>query len=248
MENIDSAVVTTVICIPGPWATWNDFMHAIIEVTKGEYMAAASILLNTNTKKGYTIEFYERDERMAESFKFAGMVNRVSEAFVEEIDSHQNVIYISGPTGSLEEAEHIAFAAGAVLQAGGLGVKVETAGKAFEKEQWQELLDNFGQPNLYRMFVIDSIREEDGTVFSCGMHNLGFKDTIISGEEFQDAVSLISIFGYYQVVESPAILDQQTFGADAESPRYIITEETEQPYEGHELFGNPFGMWRLGRI
>ena len=95
------------------------------------------------------------------------------------------------------------------------------------------------------MFVIDSIVDEEGTVYSCGMQNLGYKDTIISGEEFQEAVKLIRIFSYYQIIDKPAINNKQTFSASIESPKYKITDEVNQPNKGDELFENPFGMWRL---
>ncbi len=95
------------------------------------------------------------------------------------------------------------------------------------------------------MFVVDSITNEDGTVFTCGMHNLGYKDTIISGEDFQNAVNLLSIFGYYQIIDKPDIKNGQTFATSADSPIFEITDELDQPYKEDELFENPFGMWRL---
>lgn len=248
MEDQVTTIFETVICIPGTWKTWQDFLLTIIEVTKGEYIAAGGILMNASRQKHYVVEFCDRDERMQSSFKAAGAVNSVSEAFLEQIGNHNSVIYISAPTGNPEEAYHIAEAAKAVLASGGLGIKIETAGKAFEPEQWNELLQNFEDANLYRMFVIDSILDKDGAVFSCGMQNLGLKDTIVYGEEFQDAVDLISIFGYYQVVEKPVILNGQTFSVSMEAPKYVIAAEEDQPYEGDELFGNPFGMWRLDRM
>jgi hypothetical protein len=134
------------------------------------------------------------------------------------------------------------------LNAGGIGVKVENAGKAFTADHWRALLKDYDEPYLYQMFVVDSILAENGTVFSCGMHNLGFKDTIVSGETFQDAADLIRIFGNYQIVDKPTIIDKQTFRSSADSPRFEIVEEENQPYKDEELFDNPFGMWRLRRI
>lgn len=203
--------------------------------------------MNANNKRHYTIEFCEYDDRMEESFRYAGMVTRVTEDFINQIANHKHVVYISGQTGNLEEAGHIAFAAEAILKAGGIGVKIETTGKAFERDKWCSLLDLFEESNLYEMFVIDSIVQEDGSVYSCGMQNLGYKDTIVSGEEFQAAVDLIKIYGYYQLVDKPTIKNGQTFSTEIDSPKYRISEELNQPYKSHEQFGNPFGMWRLTR-
>lgn len=238
---------TTIICIPGNWNTWDEFILSIAASTNLEYLAAGNILMNVKMKRHYTIEFCEYDERMKESFKYAGMVTRVTDNFLDQIANHKHVIYISGNTGNLEGAEHIAFAAEAILKAGGIGIKIETTGKAFEKEKWCSMLESFEESNLYEMFVIDSIVSEDGSVYSCGMQNLGYKDTIISTEEFQTAVDMIKIFGYYQIVDKPVIQNRQTFSRSIDSPIYRITEEYNQPYKSDQQFENPFGMWRLKR-
>jgi hypothetical protein len=235
----------TIICIPGNWSEWDEFILAIVAATNGEYLAVGNVLMNAKKERHFTIEFCERDERMKQSFSYAGKVTRVTDNSLCNIGNHKHVIYISGSTGNLEEAEHIAFAADAILKAGGLGVKIETAGKAFEKDKWHSFLESFKEANLYEMFVLDSIINEDGSVYSCGMQNLGYKDTIVSGEEFQNAVDLIKIFGYYQIIDKPTIQNRQTFSTSIESPKYRITDELNQPNEGHEQFENPFGMWRL---
>ena len=243
----DTIVTTfeTVICIPGNWDSWDEFILTIVAATNGEYLAVGNILMNTKKERHYNIEFYERDDKMKESFSYAGRVTRFTDACLDEIANHKHVIYISGTTGTLEEASHIAYAAEAVLKAGGLGIKIETAGKAFEKDKWCNMLESFEESNLYEMFVLDSIINEEGTVYSCGMQNLGYKDTIVSGVEFQNAVDLINIFGFYQIVDKPSIQNSQTFSTSIESPKYRITEEPNQPNNGHEQFENPFGMWRL---
>ena len=103
---------------------------------------------------------------MKQSFAVAGRVTGVTENFLDEIDRHGSVVYISAPIGSLLEAKQIAFAGEAILKAGGIGIKIETAGKAFEKDSWFSLTNNFQEHNLFEMFVIDSLYGEDRTVFS----------------------------------------------------------------------------------
>ncbi|MFT3680992.1 MAG: hypothetical protein QM791_12010 [Ferruginibacter sp.] len=240
--------ITSIICIPGSWDSWEEFVVKIFGVTNGEYIVAGSILLNIKSNRSYAIEFCERDEKMMETFRNAGLVNNLSESFLEEIHLHKYVIYISGVTGDLESAGHISGAALMILNTGGIGIKIETAGKAFSKEQWINLAGKKTDQDYYQMFVIDSIINEGGEVYSCGMHNLGLMDTKVTGEDFQDAVCLIKVFNYYQVIDKPSIQNNQTFRADTESPIFKITEELNQPYKGLERFENPFGMWKLERI
>ena len=236
----------SVLCIPGSWQNDQELKLSLVEATNGEYIAAAGVMINAKNERHFTFEVCERDERMRQSFAVAGRVTRVKENFLDEIDKHNLVVYISASTGNLLEAEHIALAGAAILKVGGIGVKVETAGKAFAKEKWFELTDNFEEPNVYEMFVIDSVYdEENSTTFTCGMQNLGLKDTIVSGIPFQQAADLIRIFGYYQVVDKPVILPNQTFTPTPDSPLYRITDEANPPYKDQELLGNPFGTWRL---
>jgi len=237
----------TVLCIPGNWNNRTEILTSIAENNLNEYFFAGMILLNLKTNTGFELEICERDDRMKDAFKWAGMVNRISDEFLNEIDKHKYVIYISTETGTLESAKLIAEAGNAILKAGGIGIKVESTGKAFTKEHWTKLLNNYEEPNLYEMFVLDSISDGKGMTYSCGMHNIGLKDSIVYNEEFQESVNLISIFGYYQLVEKPIIEENQTFSTDSESPIFIITEEKNQPNKGDELFENPYGMWRLER-
>jgi hypothetical protein len=238
-------IVESVICIPGTWEDWDKFKLSLISSSEMKYMAIGNILMDVNRKKNFAIEFCDYDPKMEKSFATAGKATRMTEHALVEIGNHKNVIYISTQTGNLEDVESIAFAAAAILKAGGLGIKIETAGKAFENERWFKLLETFDEANLYEMFVLDSILDENGTVFSCGMHNLGLKDTIISGQDFQDAVGLISTFGCYQIIDKPTIHNNQTFSVDTNSPKFRIIDEQNKPYKNQDLFDNPYGMWRL---
>jgi hypothetical protein len=237
----------TVLCIPCKWKNHDEVVASIATTNMNKFIFAGKILMNTETGKSFELEICERDERMRESFEVAGLVNRLSDEFLDKIEQHSSVIYIVGETGNPDDATAIAEAGNALLKAGGIGLKVESAGKAFTAEHWTKLLTNFEEPRLYEMFVLDSLNDGEGTTYSCGMHNLGLKDTIISGVEFQEAYNSISIFGYYQWVDKPTIVQGETFGVDNESPSFEIVNEPNQPNKGHELFENPYGMWRLKR-
>lgn len=236
---------TTIICIPGNWNNWDEFILSIVSSTNGNYLAAGKILMNNESGKFFTLDFCEKDTKMQEAFLYAGSVTRMSQNCIDEIGNHKSVLYISGETGNLNDVERIALATNAILKAGGIAVKIETTGKAFEKEKWLSFFNTFEIVNLYEMFVLDSISSPDGTIHSCGMQNLGYKDTIVSGEEFRSAVNLISIFGYYQIIDKPTIVNNQTFSIAVDAPIYKISNELNQPNKGDELFENPFGMWRL---
>jgi hypothetical protein len=241
----EPATFNSIICIPGPWKTREELILKIVEATDGEYIAAGGVLMNAKSQSHCSFKVCERDERMTASFAVAGMFTGLTADVLSEIGEHNLVVYLSAPTGNLKALELLSFAASAVLKAGGTGIKIETAGKAFEKELWLSAMNNFRESNLYDMFVVESLTDGHGTFFSCGMQNLGLKDTIVSGLPFQEAVDLIRIFSFYQIVDKPTILEGQTFTPTVGGTVFRITEETNSPYKDEELLGNPFGVWRL---
>jgi hypothetical protein len=238
----------TILCIPGIWPDKSEIINSIFSVSNGEFAAIGDVLLNPKTGRFYNFEVRGHDENMKTLFREAGEHTKTSEEFPDKIEQHNFVIYLSGATGSFNEAYLLSAAAAFILEAGGIGVKIDTTGKAFEKTNWLANIQTYDEANLFEMFVINSISDYRGSVWSCGMQNLGLKDTIISGADSQKSVDAISIFGYHQIFDKPVIKPGQTFQQDARSAKYAITTESNQPFKGNKLLENPFGMWRLTPI
>ncbi|PTQ99944.1 hypothetical protein C8P68_102775 [Mucilaginibacter yixingensis] len=244
LQKVAEAVVKTIICIPGDW---KDRIE-IFSRSNGELMIAGKFLADNITGRNYEIELCVADDRIALAFTAAGYACSLSSEFLSKIADHQSVLYLIGETGDPVKAFQMAEIAAKLLKVGGIGIKIETAGKAFEPYQWSKNLDFDFEDAAFNGFVVDSLVKPNGDVYSCGMHNLGLKDTIVSGLEFQEAVDLIKIFSFYQLIDKPVIKNKQTFRTGLESAYYLITEETDQPNKGIELFENPFGMWKLERL
>ena len=238
----------TVLCIPGFWKDAEAIANAVFSVNEGTYMVVGDLLINPRAAQFYKFEIKEQDENMAGSFETLGKMTGITEIALNKIRNHNYVIYITGKTGSLNEAHQLALAGAAILKAGGLGVRIDTIGKAFEKQKWLKYLTNFVEADLFEMFVTSVVTDESNHVFSRGMHNLGLKDTLICGEELQKAVDLINVFGYYQVFDKPVIHQNEFFQPNLQSDQYLITEEIDQSYNNNSLYNNPYGMWKLRRF
>ncbi|BAU54417.1 hypothetical protein [Mucilaginibacter gotjawali] len=238
----------TVLCIPGIWKDVEDIANTVFSVNEGTYMVVGDLLIHPQAAQFYKFEIKEQDENMAESFERLGKTTGITTVGLSKIRNHNYVIYITGKTGSFNEAHQIALAGAAILKAGGLGIRIDTTGKAFEQQKWLKYLINFVEADLFEMFVTNSFIDERNIVFSRGMHNLGLKDILVCGEELQKAVDLINVFGYYQVFDKPVIHQNEFFQPGLQSARYLITEEINQFYSDNKLFNNPFGMWKLRRF
>jgi len=247
-QKAPDVATNTTICIPGLWKDIDEIKNAILSAGKANYMVIDDIFLDVKRERQYNFEIRGHDGRMKKLFEYEGRPTGLKNKVMDEIEQHTHVIYLTGETGSLVEAEYIAFAAGAILEAGGVGIRIETAGKAFDKKTWVNTIKKFQEADLYQLFVTDAVSNKNDAVWSCGMHNLGLKDTIVSGEDYQTALDLVTIFGYYQIIDKPAITTGEIFQPDRQSPKYKISNEPNQPYKDIELFENPYGMWRLTKI
>ena len=125
---LNTEKIKTVLCIPGNWNSREEIVNSIAKENLNQFIFAGMVLLNLKTNKGFELEICERDERMKTSFKYAGMINQLSEEYLDEIDQHNFVIYLSGETGNLESPKEIAEAGKAILLSGGTEIKVESAG------------------------------------------------------------------------------------------------------------------------
>ncbi|WP_295675038.1 hypothetical protein [uncultured Mucilaginibacter sp.] len=133
----------TVLCIPGTWKDVEDIANTVFSINEGTYMVVGDLLINPQAAQFYKFEIKEQDENMAASFETLGKTTGITDVGLSKIRNHNYVIYITGKTGSLNEAHQLALAGVAVLNAGGIGVRIDTTGKAFEKQKWLKYLTNF---------------------------------------------------------------------------------------------------------
>jgi hypothetical protein len=247
----------TVLGIPGKWSSPEAVFAAVGENNLNEFMFAGKILVNLKTQDTFEVAIQERDDRMKESFRKAiefDEYHYAPDEFLEEIEAHTCLVYVIGNTGSFERARAMAEAGNAILKAGGIGIKVESSGIAFQKGEWQNVLRNLQEEklyedvNLYHLFVNPAIRNGRAATYSCGMHTLGFKDTIVYGMEPEGAAELVNEFNNFLIIEQPPLTAGFIFELELENSEmseFEVTEETDQPNAGDALFENPFGMWKL---
>jgi hypothetical protein len=238
----------TVLCIPGPWANRTEFLKAIVHARKGDYLFAGGILAQPSANTHFLLELQEADPALPAAFQRAGLFSAMSDEAVAAVANHHMVAYLAtqpDQPASHASARAIAQAAAALLDAGGLAVKVETAGKAFEAARWRELLAFEEAGPLWELFVAVAIKAADGASFTCGMHNLGLKDALVRNLPTADAIQLLRDFTYFGVAEQPELAVGHKFSRAADAPVYQLAEVTAQPYADDPDFVNPYGMWEL---
>jgi hypothetical protein len=237
--------IEIILCVPGKWKDRSELVISLAAMNNDQYIFAGNVLMHIPTNEFFEVEVCDYDHRMKEAFAIAG-AGRMNEAELNEIDNHSFVVYIIGKGGDMESAAKMMKAGQAFLNAGGLGIKVETCGKAFNAEAWNAFTNSAIELKYYMAFVILLISTEDNYIYSCGMHNVGLRDTICDYTgDIKDIANLIEVFSVYQLAENPVIKDEQTFSPQADAAVYRIIESECIFYEKEHRFYNPYGMYYL---
>ncbi|UYB51098.1 hypothetical protein OCJ37_13995 [Xanthomonas sp. AM6] len=229
-----------VLCIPGPWQDRSDLVARIVR-DSGGYLFAGRILLHMESGDAFELEYESRDPRMAAAFAAAGPHWRGSPEMAR-IDAHASVVYLIGAGGSRVRAEAMMQAAAGLLDAGGLGVKVESSGVAHGPAAWRQLCADLSRCSAHRAYVLNITGEQ---VHSCGMHHFGMKDAIVDAQAASDPVGLLHTFTWYLFTEAPAVREGHTFSVAPQAPRYRLDAEPSTQFAPGDLFANPYGLWRL---
>lgn len=233
---------TIVIGIPGKWKNRDAIVDAIA-AKSGGYVFAGMMLMNNSTNESFGLEIYEKDPNLRQAFEYASM-GKMTKEDLDLIDEHTFTLYIIGEGGSPELAQKMMDVSRALLKTGGLGVKIETTGKAFTPQTWEALCNLEDAARFYDAFVT-KLRAQDDVFYTCGMHNLGLKDAIVGAVDMQTAVHTLDIFSIYQIVEQPEILKGETFSATDNSPSFQILAEKDSRYPEGDGFHNKYGLWIL---
>jgi|ERR1700677_334822 len=238
--SLDHSEVKIVLCVPGMWKDREELAAQIAKLSGG-YFFVGENLVHSETNTSFELEVRDPDSRMAHAFRSAGP-HWANSPEMERIGAHTMGTYLIGKGGTTSGAEKTMLAASSLLYSGGLGVKVESSGIAHSPSDWIQMTDMRHCFTPHRAFVVYVYGDE---TYSCGMHNLGYRDAIIKSGFADDAIELIKQFTQYLFRESPEIHVGHTFGVETGAPRYRMTEESCRQYSEGHLFNNPYGMWRL---
>ena len=239
----ETSVLQTVLCIPGTWSNRSELITRIAR-DSGGYLFAGRVLMHAETKQSFEVQVEACDEHLVKAFRAAGR-HWITAEDLAQIQAHTFVLYLLALGGSRQRAEDLMAAADALLRAGGLAVKVESSGLAHSAAAWHDMTKKRHLSTAHTAYGVYITGEQ---VYSCGMHNLGYRDAIVDASAAEDPVELLRTFTWYQFTENPTMLPGHTFSVAEEAPVYRLVEEQCTMYESGSLFTNPYGMWRLVQV
>jgi len=240
-----SAAPELVLCIPGPWLSEADLAASIADSETG-YLADGQVLREPASGFACELVFQDADPALTEAFRAAGPHWVKTEAMAD-VGDHASVVYLVGTGGARQAAEAMMRAGAALIDAGGLGVKVESTGIAHAPAYWTDLCEQLDALTAHRALVVFLTGRE---VYSCGMHNFGLPEAIVSpvGKDKGAAADLLRTFTHYLFAQAPLFEDGHTFSVNEGAPVYRVRTAPAIDYGPDSLFNNPYGAWRLEAV
>lgn len=236
--------VQIVLGIPGTWPDRSSIVRAVA-AQSGGWALVGDWLLSNDSHSVCEVDIRPYDDRLARSFAYAGR-GALSDDDLAAIAAHTYTVYLISETATVEGAREAQLAGVALLDAGGLAVKVESAGVAHSAGAWRELAAQDDPGALYSAYVT-LVRHAD-KLYSCGMHQLGQRDAETTVEGDVDvAAQVLVTFLLYTLLERPTLKAGETFSVDEESgsPVYRLRVVPCVEYPLGDLFYNPDGLWHL---
>jgi hypothetical protein len=236
-----------IIGVPGVWKNPGEIAQAVARQNQ-DLMFAGFTLMDATTQNVSFIEWHEHDPRLVDVFETLGQP-WINEKDLANIAQHRGTLWVLSSNVSLMHARQMMKVGQALLKAGGLGVKVETAGVAHSAQRWQTLAHSAdamadATSSVYCAFV--NLMEGTETAYSCGMHNFGLPDVSLPKQtDSTSAAQLLHQFNQYQLHELPQFNDGDVFSLEENAPRYSLRFETCENCEPEHPFYNPFGRWHL---
>jgi hypothetical protein len=241
--------VESVVCVPGPWPDRDALVSAVAELQAQDgprFLMADTMMVEMVTEGALEWEWRPRDPKLARAFEVAGR-GALSRRELAAIAAAPGQVFLGDPDGgSLEAARRMMIFADGLLRAGGLGVKVESAGVAHSAAAWREMTSTAHDVAAVLAAWLAIVGDPTQGFFTCGMHNLGLAEAVVPSSLSPDAaLELLDVFTLYAASEEPKLADGQTFAADEDAPVFELEHQPCAHFPAGDAFHNPHGLWLL---
>lgn len=240
--------MTAVIGVPGYWKNKEEVMQQIT-AHNNEFICVGSTLINTKTQALFEIEVYDHDPDLKISYAYCGR-RTFTDKDVQAVDKHTYTVYIIGESGSPALAYELVKAGGAVLNAGGIAVKIESSGVAHLKKDWLNFIKKDDNLELYKAFV--TIVKDKQFYISYGMQVIGYPEgqVFFVGEDGVEGgqLQVLDVFLVSMLIDDLQLADDHTFALSDKNPKYLLKHKYYDKYPEDDLFFNPQGIWQLRKM
>ncbi|MEL6339008.1 MAG: hypothetical protein AAFQ65_03825 [Myxococcota bacterium] len=223
--------------VPGSWSDLGEVQKVLAESglivrDMGESLASGESAVDLVGAEG-----------LADAFRF-GRMGRLDERVVAEVQACRSAAVIEIAGLLQDAASQLASMGRALRRSGGVAVRMESSGCASDWQSWLTNMDSGAAQDLYEASVL-VVSDNDGTVFTCGMHVFDLPDAQIRMADSRKAADWLHVFCVYQLAEQPVLASGHTFQPDAKSNRRTFERWPDHRHHPDDGRHNPFGLWRF---
>ena len=255
MRDSERSSASITIALPGPWTALEQVGAALAGGRSGLALAGHTLM---DGKTGLArLDLRSGAPDPVEAFGQANADACLEEADLAQLRGQCQTLYATHPQPSFGTAYQVLRVGAALLDAGGLAVKVESANLAHSARHWCALATGQAPADLYRALV--RLVQDDAGAHSCGMHNFGLADVLVrsgtierlakgvrrAGGQDDAGTRLLDSFNAYLLLEAPDLAAGHTFSPDEWSPWYRLTWQADPFHPADDPCYNPYGVWEL---
>jgi hypothetical protein len=130
----------------------------------------------------------------------------------------------------------------ALRAAGGVAVRMEGSGAAWDFDAWLERIESNDWVGLYGLATV--IVADSLSVFTCGMQQFDRPDVQVSAD-VADPLRWLDELCLFVLAEEPFLATGHTFRPDDSVPRRRLERWPDAVHPPRDGRHNPFGLWRL---
>jgi hypothetical protein len=226
--------------VPGPWRHAKEVQRALRE--RG--VSAAPTGRASIKPREIRVDVVETGG-LADAFRW-GRAGQLPEELLARIGACTRAALIEYGSRLDEAPEEVAKVGRALRDAGGLAVRMEASGGASAWEPWLEQLES-GSPLRLTGCAVVLVEDDDGLIFTCGMHHFDLPDAQIRTDDPAEGTKWLDEFCAYQVGigERPALLSGHAFRPSAEASPRTFERWPDHRHDPNDGRYNPFGLWRF---
>ncbi len=230
-----------IVGIPGLWHTEQDLMRALLEDKESELMLMGPMCFDPRAREHCWVEMRGFDPGLRKAFEVAGR-GRISNETLDRIGQHEYCAYLIFDDPSPEKAKTAVRFINAFLRAGGIAVKVESAGTAHDEQTWTEKAARLDDYDLYSLFIV--LVGSRNRYYSCGMQNFGLPDAEVFSLDEKEAAHILNEFNVYRLTENPKLRDGDFITLPPGS-RFEVSWHEYEGYDPETPLYNSWGRWLL---
>lgn len=230
-----------VLGIPGKWKDRSEIVTSIAR-DSGDYLFAGKILFHAASKTSFEVDIYDHDPELPEKVRY-GSAGQIPEEDLAALEDHTFTLYLLSFETGRDVVERMMDAAVALLDAGGMVVKVETAGFSVSSAKWREHASVKAAYSLQRAMVM--LVGEEREYFTCGMRAFGLPDCMVLDSDQDTAFETSIEFCCYMMDEAPKLAEGHVVKLTESPTRFQLSFEDYTHYPPGDPFHNPHGQWVL---